>query len=114
MATETTAEALAALSRWVDEANSHRDAEAAAWGRFSKIGEEFGEVIAAFIGVTGQNPRKGATHSLADVTEELLDVAVAALGAVEHVTGNTGESMRLLDSKVARVLLRARTTEETA
>lgn len=97
---------LAALSHRIDESNAHRDPEAVTWGRIAKITEESGEVIAAFIGATGQNPRKGVTHTMDDVVEELLDVAVTALGAVEHLTGNKSESMALLERKVAKVCAR--------
>src|SRR5690625_2974981 len=67
------------LSEWIDEANSQLPPEAATWARLAKITEEAGEVVAAHIGATGQNPRKGVTHTRADVEEELLDVALTAL-----------------------------------
>lgn len=72
------------MSDWIDDHNSHKDPEAQLWSRVAKIGEEFGEVIAALIGITGQNPRKGYTHSLADVRKELMDVIVTAMGAYYH------------------------------
>lgn len=97
---------LAALSARIDASSEHRDPEAVTWGRIAKIAEESGEVIAAFIGATGQNPRKGVTHSIDDVIEELLDVAVTALGAVEHLTGNESTSIDLLQRKVAKVCIR--------
>jgi len=50
--------------------------------RILKISEEIGEVATAWAGVTGQNPRKGSTHSLQDVADELGDVALTALVAV--------------------------------
>jgi hypothetical protein len=84
------------LSVWIDEANAARDPEAVTWGRLSKIGEEFGEVVGAWIGVTGQNPRKGVHGSIEAVKKELLDVAVTALGALEHLNGNDGKSMYAL------------------
>lgn len=98
------------LSDWIDShpANLARDPEAAAWSRLAKIGEEFGEVVAAYIGATGQNPRKGITHQMYDVEKELLDVALTALAAYEHLTGNTGRSMDVFASQVARVVARAR------
>jgi len=104
-----TADRLAALSNWIDTspANTGRDPEAATWGRISKVSEECGEVIAAFIGVTGQNPRKGVTHDGHDVIEELLDVALTALCAVEHLTGNNAESIGRMNDKVYRVAVRA-------
>lgn len=98
---------IAALSRWIDAGQGDRDPEAILWGRVSKVTEEAGEAIAALIGATGQNPRKGYTHDHMDVVQELLDVAITALGAVEHMTGNTGKSVRLLDHKVANVVQRA-------
>lgn len=100
---------LAALSLWVDEApaNAARDREAALWGRVAKVGEEHGEVIEALIGATGQNPRKGVTHTLTDVQKELLDVALTALCAVEHLTGASGKSMDLFVDHIAFVYERA-------
>lgn len=100
---------LAALSRWIDDhpANATRDPEARAWGRIAKIGEEAGEVIAAMIAVTGQNPRKPASGTWDDVQKELLDVAVTALGAHEHLTGNQGGSMATFAAHLERVCARA-------
>lgn len=99
--------ALVALSEWIDAGNAHRDPEARTWGRLAKLSEEEGEVIGAYIGATGQNPRKGVTHSTADVLEELLDVAVTALGAYEHLDNHAGRSLSELDNKIVRVALRA-------
>jgi hypothetical protein len=100
---------IAALSAWIDEAaaNQERDAEARTWGRLAKISEEAGEVIAAYIGATGQNPRKGYTHTQADVEKELLDVALTALAAYEHLTGNQGASLEALFRHVASTAKRA-------
>lgn len=102
-----TAHGLAALSRWVDGGNAHRDPEAATWARLAKITEEAGEVIAAQIGATGQNPRKGITHTPQDVQEELLDVAITALAALEHLRGHDERSLELLADKLERTLQRA-------
>lgn len=101
------AEGIADLSQWIDEANTSRDPEAATWARLAKIAEESGEVIAAYIGATGQNPRKGATHTQTDVEEELLDVALTALAALEHLRGHDHASIRLLGEKLDRTLRRA-------
>lgn len=101
---------LAALSTWLDEHISGDDPSSTValdWARIGKIGEEFGEVIEALIGWTGQNPRKGVTHVQHDVTRELLDVAVTALGAVEHLTGNRGASVEFLFDHIAKVAKRA-------
>lgn len=101
--------ALARLSTWVDEHNhnAHRDPEAVLFSRVSKIAEEYGEVVTALIGMTGQNPRKGVTHARGDVVKELLDVAVAALATVEHLVGNDGSSVDLLEDHVRQVVQRA-------
>lgn len=103
----TTSEALVALSLWINEGNAHRDPEARTWGRLAKITEESGEVIAAFIGATGQNPRKGVTCTVEAVLAELLDVAVTALGAYEHLDGHTGRALDALDRKIEAVATRA-------
>lgn len=103
----TSAETIAALSQWIDDGNAGRDPEAILWGRVAKLAEESGEAVAALIGMTGQNPRKGVTHTSGDLIGELLDVAVTALGAVEHVTGNQGDSLALLEDKLSRLAERA-------
>ena len=105
----STADQLVALSRWIDQApaNAARDREAALWGRVAKVAEESGEAIAALIAATGQNPRKPAVPGLDPVVEELLDVAITALGAVEHITGHRGDALDLLAAKVDRVVTRA-------
>ena len=61
------------------------DAEAALWRRCAKVSEEAGEVTEALLGMLGENPRKGYTHTESDVIHELLDVALAALGACAHI-----------------------------
>jgi NTP pyrophosphatase (non-canonical NTP hydrolase) len=106
----TPVDIIVALSRWVDEheANAGRDPEALSWHRVAKVSEEAGEVIDAMIQYTGGNPRK--QEKVGDpnpVIEELLDTAIAALGAVEHMTGNHGASMALLNNKLRRVGQRA-------
>jgi len=54
--------------------------------RLLKLSEEVGEVAQAVIGVTGQNPRKGVTHTWDDVTAELCDVILTAMVALTTVT----------------------------
>jgi hypothetical protein len=61
--------------------------------RLDKLAEEVGEVVVAYGGLVGENPRKGLTHTREDVLEELLDVAAVALGAYEHLDGHRGQSM---------------------
>ncbi|AUG76946.1 hypothetical protein CFP65_2088 [Kitasatospora sp. MMS16-BH015] len=47
-----------------------------------KIGEEFGEAAEAVIGAQGANPRKGHSHTWADVERELYDVLVTTMVAL--------------------------------
>jgi hypothetical protein len=100
---------ISALSRWIDDApaNLARDPEAALWGRVSKVAEESGEVIAALFGATGQNPRKGVTATMDDVGKELLDVALTALAAYEHISGNGGGSLAALVGHIEATAVRA-------
>jgi cytochrome c553 len=93
------------VDEWPD--NAKRDPEAATWGRLSKVGEEAGEVIKEYIGVTGQNPRKGVSGTMQGVRDELLDTAITALAAYEHTTGNRGESMLALQAFIEGRMRRA-------
>ena len=54
--------------------------------RILKLSEEVGEVAAAVIGATGQNPRKGVTHSWQDVESELCNVIITAMVAPRTLT----------------------------
>src|SRR5689334_23119738 len=105
--TELAGVQLAQLSEWIDAGNAHRDPEAITWGRLAKIAEENGEVIEAFIGATGQNPRKGVHGTMGDVVKELLDVALTALAAVEHLSGNRGDALAALTNHIDHVWVRA-------
>lgn len=84
---------LAAISRHIDESPAYQgiSPEAADWRRTTKMVEEVGEAITAYAGTLGENPRKGVTHTPADVDHEVLDVAVSALGALMHRHGNNPE-----------------------
>lgn len=118
---------IAAINRWLDEANADTAEEDSM--RVMKIGEEIGEArevwlslldvkyggaIAAYIGMTGQNPRKGKTHSEADLLMELADVAITALCAMQHFTGNRGITEGMLAAKMQNILVRSgiKVTEE--
>lgn len=98
---------LARLSNWLDEANAHRDPEARTWGRMAKLSEETGEVVQEMIAFTGQNPRKPKTLTVTALIKENLDVAITALGNVEHLTGNEGTSMHRLLTHLSAIIARA-------
>jgi len=91
-------QAVRAAANWLDE---HNGASREDMGlRVLKVVEEAGEAAAAWIGVTGQNPRKGHTHSYADVAAELADVAFAALVAIESLNGDAAEELHGVARKV--------------
>jgi hypothetical protein len=48
-------------------------------------------VAQAVVGATGQNPRKGTSHTWDDVQSELCDVAVTALVALRTLTPDAPE-----------------------
>lgn len=75
--------AVRATQRWLDQHNGSGPDELTC--RILKVTEEAGEAAGAWIGVIGQNPRKGVTHSTDDVAAELADVALAALVAIESL-----------------------------
>lgn len=99
---------LEVTSDWIDDspANAARDAEALTWVRLAKVSEECGEVVDAYNGVTGSNPRKGVCDTMEHVAEELMDVALTAMAAWVHV--RPGESVLRafeahLESRMKRV-----------
>jgi NTP pyrophosphatase (non-canonical NTP hydrolase) len=94
--------AAGAIADWLDEHNGRDRAELAA--RILKVTEEAGEAGAAWIGATGQNPRKGATHTYDDVCAELADVAMAALVAIDSLNGDpAAELARVAGRALARI-----------
>ena len=63
-----------------------------------------GKAAAAYIGMVGQNPRKGITHTLEDLLGALADVSVAALCAMQHLTGEEKVTRAVLAAKVQRII----------
>lgn len=63
---------------------------AASMARYEDPFVAYGKLCAVYIGHLGQNPRKGVTHTIADVTFALADVALAALYLL---------SLRVIDSQ---------------
>jgi NTP pyrophosphatase (non-canonical NTP hydrolase) len=78
------------LWTWLD-ANRPIDGREGMLLRMLKLSEEVGEVAEAVIGATGQNPRKGVTHTWDDVQAELCDVVITALVALRTLTPDTRE-----------------------
>ncbi|MEV7967450.1 MazG-like family protein [Sphaerisporangium sp. NPDC088356] len=75
--------------------------------RFMKLSEETGEVTEAVIGVLGQNPRKGFTHTWDDVDSELCDVILTAMVALR--TRNP-DAANVFKAHMAAVASRSLTT----
>jgi NTP pyrophosphatase (non-canonical NTP hydrolase) len=91
-----------ALWTWVDTNQPQSGQEALLLGLL-KLQEEVGEVAQAVIGATGQNPRKGTTHTWEDVEGELCDVVITALVALRMLTPDTRE---VFDRHLTRVMER--------
>lgn len=94
-----------AITAWLDTSNPaspHEDSM-----RVLKLVEEAGEAAAAYIGMVGQNPRKGVTHTQMDLLNELADVALTALCAMQHFTQDAVVTRGVLASKVAAIMARS-------
>jgi hypothetical protein len=69
-----------------------------------KIAEELGEAVQAYIGVTGQNPRKGIYGTREDVQNELADVVVTAgVAMIAIAEGDHNEARTQLEKRIAVV-----------
>lgn len=93
------------ITAWLDESNPaspHEDSM-----RVLKLVEESGEAAAAYIGMVGQNPRKGVTHTQTDLLSELADVAITALCAMQHFTQDSAVTRGMLAAKAAGIIARA-------
>jgi hypothetical protein len=93
------------ITAWLDRSNpasQHEDSM-----RVLKLLEESGEAAAAYIGMIGQNPRKGITHTQADLLNELADVAITALCAIQHFTQNIVVTRGVIASKLGNIVIRS-------
>lgn len=85
-----------------DVAKQYKDQPLAQdWARIAKVMEEGGEAVDAFIGLTGQNPRKGTYGSEDDLHSELCDVALTAIYALQHFTKDQWITWMLLRDRAA-------------
>ena len=100
---------LSQVDVWLDQyvSDQYKDQPLAQdWARISKVAEELGETISAFILATGQNPRKPNTGDMVPVMEELADTAITAILAMLHFTKDESVVGRLLLDKVRRITRR--------
>ncbi|MGW2832090.1 MazG-like family protein [Streptomyces sp. NPDC001286] len=93
------------IVRTLNAANGTGEHETAM--RLMKVVEEAGEASAAYIGMTGQNPRKGTTHTPDDVADELCDVIIAAAVALHSFTPHSPAVLEAKLHAAARRLDRA-------
>lgn len=98
---------VAIIAEWLDNAVDI-DSKTDDVCRVLKLAEECGEAANAYIGMTGQNPRKGVTHTLDDLNAELADVAITAMAAIYHFTGGSEFDLRrVMRQKCDQIMLRA-------
>jgi selenocysteine lyase/cysteine desulfurase len=97
---------------WLDTANGRGPHQTAM--QIMKITEEAGEAVAAYIGMTGTNPRKGVTATTDDIAGELCDVVLAALVALATITGGTPQAESRLARHVATRATRLRALRAAA
>jgi NTP pyrophosphatase (non-canonical NTP hydrolase) len=98
------------LVGWLDRQNGRGQQEISL--RLLKLVEESGEVAQAYIGTVGQNPRKGVTHTTADVADELCDVIITAMVALVSVADGNPDD--ILAAKLDKVAKRAAASEDGA
>jgi NTP pyrophosphatase (non-canonical NTP hydrolase) len=106
-------EAVTEINNWIDgdiPPTYKEQPLAQHWARIAKLQEEAGEVVDAFIRLTGQNPRKGKTENWGEFLDELADVAATAILAIQHFTGDWTETEQILWDKL--ISLRERVPEE--
>jgi len=106
----TALSSIESLDKWLDESELPEPYRSQPgmqdWARISKIAEELGEAIQAFIGATGQNPRKGITHDMDDVLEEIADVIITGYCAIQHFTKNSIQTHKIVDNRLSTLLKR--------
>jgi NTP pyrophosphatase (non-canonical NTP hydrolase) len=100
---DVTRRAVTATVQWL-ERNKVAAGDEAISLQLLKISEEAGEAAGAWIGALGQNPRKGVTHLRSEVADELADVVMTALVAIESLGFDPEEVLTACAEKVlARV-----------
>jgi rubrerythrin len=90
---------VATLVAWLDAANPRTDHEIAC--RVMKLAEETGEAVAAYIGMTGQNPRKGTCATRDDLASELCDVIITAMVALATIAADAADAETVLQTHLA-------------
>ncbi|GAA4381220.1 hypothetical protein GCM10023088_45590 [Actinomadura verrucosospora] len=68
-----------------------------------KVAEEVGEVVEAYLGMTGGNPRKGVHKTVADVLDELADVILSAAVPMVDLAGGPEQAGQHLAGRLGVV-----------
>lgn len=106
MTAKEMADAVAFIDDWLDAGvPENYSALAQHWARVAKCSEEVGEAIECLIAWTGQNPRKGPPdpHMYGPMLDELADVALTAIIAIQHFVKDTDETGTILSSRLIRL-----------
>jgi predicted house-cleaning noncanonical NTP pyrophosphatase (MazG superfamily)/NTP pyrophosphatase (non-canonical NTP hydrolase) len=72
-----------------------------------KLSEEVGEAAAAYLGMTGLNPRKGVSHTREDLVGEVADVIITGAVTIVKLAGGPGAARAAFESHLAGVVSRA-------
>jgi hypothetical protein len=91
--------AIERIDDWLDDNTSNEykvQPLAQDLARVAKAGEEAGEAFEAFLGYTGQNPRKGFSSEMEDVFNELADVAITGIVGIQHFTKDVESTKRIM------------------
>jgi NTP pyrophosphatase (non-canonical NTP hydrolase) len=96
-------EKMADIDRWLDEdiPDFIKDQPLAQdLFRIIKLAEESGELVDAFTGVKGANPRKGFYDSPEHFLEEGADVLLTALYMINHFTKNPNRTADIIRERL--------------
>jgi NTP pyrophosphatase (non-canonical NTP hydrolase) len=80
----------------------HEQPLAQDWARVAKVQEEAGEAVDALIGVTAQNHRKGEYGSWEHLFDELADVALTGVYAIQHFTKDVDRTRAIFLARAER------------
>ncbi|MBQ0849488.1 MazG-like family protein [Streptomyces sp. NPDC057620] len=96
------------LQDWLARTQPDRPPQETLLLRMLKLSEEVGEVAEAVIGATGQNPRKGVSHTWDDVRAELCDVIITAAVALRTLSP---DAQQIFTTHLARVTARSQESD---
>jgi hypothetical protein len=91
------------LDEWLDanvgdgyQLDKYGQSLAQDWARIGKVIEELGEAIQIWIGLTGQNPRKGTYGTPNEFQDEIADTIITGILCLQHFTKDADETAQVL------------------